>query len=338
MSVISGIVGPSMAADAQAEASAATNKTQTDIYNKNVELNQPFYNQGLAALPYMNEFTGVKTPYNVPMPKTSDFGAPGTAGFMEQVPVPGGQNDESGNPQMTSRWNPGTPGVTDQAAYDAAMEKWKVGKAEYDASVSAGGKTGLPTYEDTVTKPMESWQFDQSPAYKAKYSLGMEELNKQLQARGLGSSGVGATRAADLARNLTASDYNSERFYKQGGLQDLYKSRYSENTDRYNRLLDQVKMGTGASSSMGQAGNNYATGISNANTQAGNAQASFYSGLGGYSTQNLSTGLKAYDYGNKQGWWGQGAKDAAVTQAGADAAVTAYAPEMAADYGALYGL
>jgi hypothetical protein len=196
----------------------------------------------------------------------------------------------------------------------------------------------LPDYKATVTDPMASWDYTQSPAYKAKYTLGMEELNKQLQARGLAPSGVGATRAADLARNLTAADYGSERSYAQGNLTDIYKSRYSQNTDRYNRLLDKVKIGQGAAGSAGTAGNAFATQVGNAQKDAGAAQASFYSGLGGLSGQTVSTGLKAYDYGNKQGWWGQGANSAAVTAAGADAAATAYAPGMAADYGALYGL
>lgn len=194
----------------------------------------------------------------------------------------------------------------------------------------------LPDYKATVTDPMASWDYTQSPAYKAKYDLGMVELNKQLQARGLAPSGVGATRAADLQRNLTAADYGTERAYAQGNLTDIYKSRYSQNTDRYNRLLDKVKIGQGAAGSAGAAGNAWANQVGNAQKDAGAAQASFYSGLGGLSGQTVNTGLKAYDYGNKQGWWGGG--DAAVTAAGADAAATAYSSGMAADYGMLYGL
>ncbi len=162
----------------------------------------------------------------------------------------------------------------------------------------------LPDYKTTVTDPMASWDYTQSPAYKAKYTLGMEELNKQLQARGLAPSGVGATRAADLARNLTAADYGSERAYELGNKQDIYKSRYAQNADRYNRLLDQVKIGQGAAGTAGAAGNVWATQTGQAAKDAGTAQQSFYSGLGGLSGQTAATGLKAYDYGNKAGWWG----------------------------------
>ena len=190
---------------------------------------------------------------------------------------------------------------------------------------------GLPSYEDTVTKPMESWNYEQSPAYKAKYTLGMEELNKQLQARGLAPSGVGASRAADLNRRLTAEDYAGERSYALGSKQDLYKSRYSENTDRYNRLLDQVKMGTGASAQMGAAGNQYASQVGQSAMLAGNAQAGFYSGLGGLIPQSVNTGLKAYDLGNKAGWWGA---NAASNPAAMQTAATNYGWSDAAGFNA----
>jgi hypothetical protein len=43
----------------------------------------------------------------------------------------------------------------------------------------------------------------------------------------------------------------------------------------------------------------------NSALQAGaDAQASFYSGLGGLTGKAASTGLKAYDTGQKAGWWG----------------------------------
>ena len=161
----------------------------------------------------------------------------------------------------------------------------------------------LPTYEDTVSKPMDDWNYEQSDSYKAQYGLGMEELNKQLQARSLAPSGVGATRAADLSRKLTATDYDKERTYRKSSLSDLYNSRLSENQNRYQQLLDKVKMGTGATSAMGAAGNQYASQVGQSATAKGEAEAGFYSGLGGVPTSTMATGLKMYDMGNKGGWW-----------------------------------
>jgi len=211
---------------------------------------------------------------------------------------------------------------------------YQAGKAALPGLTGWDAANPLPDYKSTVTDPMASWNYEQSPSYKAKYTLGMEELNKQLQARGLAPSGVGATRAADLARRLTAEDYTGERAYAQGNLTNIYKSRYAENTDRYNRLLDQVKVGTGASAQMGAAGDQYANAVGENAMAAGNARAGFYAGIPGAVMNTANTGLKAYDYGNKAGWWGSGGVD----QAGLDAAKIAYDPSMAADVGTLYGL
>lgn len=218
-----GAWGASEAADAQVDAANIGADTQRYIFERNTQLNQPFYDFGKEALP-------------------------GLRGYDAQYP--------------------------------------------------------RPSYEETVSKPMESWDYTQSPAYKAKYSLGMEELNKQLQARGLAASGVGANRASDLARRLTAEDYGTEREYRRASLADTYKNKYAENTDRYNRLLDQVKMATGASAAMGQAGNKYAEGIGESANAAGAAKAGFYAGIPNVVGTGLSTGLKAYDYGQNRGWWG----------------------------------
>ena len=154
----------------------------------------------------------------------------------------------------------------------------------------------------------------------------------------MGSSSIGANRAADLSRRLTAEDYASERNYRTSQLTDLYKSKYSENTDRYNRLLDQVKIGQGAAGTLGQTGNVYASEVGKATTQAGQAEAGFYAGIPGTMLNTVSTGLKAYDTGKRAGWWDN--NNAAVTNAGSNAANTAYAPSMQPDQynNGLYGL
>jgi hypothetical protein len=189
-----------------------------------------------------------------------------------------------------------------------------------------------PSFEETVSKPMEGWNYEQSPAYKAKYTIGMEELNKQLQARGLAPSGVGATRAADLNRRLTSEDYNAERSYRTGQLTDLYKGRLSENTDRYNKILDQIKVGTGASASLGQAGNQYADSVGKNAMAVGEAQANLYSGLGGLSGKASSTGLKAYDTWQKAGWWGGSGAETTGSAVGAGYATTTGEQTALADY------
>jgi len=183
---------------------------------------------------------------------------------------------------------------------------YEVGKNALSGLSGYDATHPTPSYDELVYNPMESWNYEQSPAYKAKYSLGMGELNKQLQARGLSSSAIGGNRAVDLSRKLTAEDYDTERRYETGRRTDRYKGQMSENTDAYNRLLDQVRIGQGAASSLGSAGNQYASGVGQATMAEGEAKAGFYAGLPGAVLNTTATGLKAYDTGQRAGWWGGG--------------------------------
>ena len=211
--------------------------------------------------------------------------------------------------------------ATNLAIYNQQREDFQ---PFYDVGVSAlpglksQAESPLPSYDEMVYQPMQGWDYEQSPAYKAKYSLGMEELNKQLQARGLASSGVGASRASDLSRKLTSEDYGNERQYQMGQYTRRYTGAMAENTDRYNRLLDQVRIGQGAAGSLGQAGNAYAGRANEATMAAGNAESGFYSGLGGVIPSAVGTGLRTYDYGNKAGWWGNNQSQVPVNASGYD--------------------
>jgi hypothetical protein len=165
------------------------------------------------------------------------------------------------------------------------------------------GKTGLlPLTGFDAEREMAGWNYEESPAYQAKLAAGQEGLANQLGARGLLRGAVGANRQAGLQRDLYSQDYDKERQFRLGQIKD-----------RYNTLLDRIKVGQGAASSLGQAANQYATGAGNTMMQAGNAQAAgqmananFWSGLPGAVGQGVSTGLKGYDYGQKAGWWGGG--------------------------------
>lgn len=215
---------------------------------------------------------------------------------------------------------------------------WEAG-VEAIPDIKEGARTGLPSYEEEVFKPMEDWNFEATPTYKAKYSLAMEELNKQLQARGLAPSGVGASRAADVARRLTAEDYETERSYRQAQLSDKYRNSLSENTTRYNRLLDLVKGGQGAAGSMGQAENAFAQNAIESTRERGRANANFFAGLGGAPGSTAGSGLRLYDYGKNQGWWGGGSAgtNAGTNYAAAEGISESYSADAMAAEG-LYGL
>lgn len=163
------------------------------------------------------------------------------------------------------------------------------------------GKTALdPLTSFNPEQEMAGWNYEASPAYQAKLAAGQEGLSNQLAARGLLRGSIGANRQAGLQRELYSQDYDNERQF-----------RLSQIKDRYNQLLDRVKVGQGAAGSLGAAANQYATGAGNTMMQAGNAQAAgqmaganFWQGLPNASASAANVGLRAYDYGQKSGWWG----------------------------------
>lgn len=122
----------------------------------------------------------------------------------------------------------------------------------------------------------------ESPSARYQLTEGTKSLNRQLAARGLLGSGNAAQRLSELSSGVAANDYDKQ----------------------YSRLLDQVKIGTGASASAGassqtlsnQVGQNSIQQQQN-NTSAGNARASLYAGMGGASAGAANLGINAYRAG-----------------------------------------
>lgn len=126
------------------------------------------------------------------------------------------------------------------------------------------------------------YNMGESPAAQYQLTQGTKSLNRQLSARGLLGSGNASQRLAELSSGIAANDYNQQ----------------------YSRLLDQVKIGTGASAAAGASsstlsnaiGQNSAA-VQQNNTQAGAARASLYSGIGGSGVSAVNTGINAYRSG-----------------------------------------
>jgi len=137
------------------------------------------------------------------------------------------------------------------------------------------------------------YDMNQSPAAQYELTQGTKSLNRQLAARGLLGSGNASQRLAELSSGVAANDYNQQ----------------------YSRLLDQVKIGTGASASAGassstlgsQIGQGAAslsgavgqnsTAVQNAQYQAGQGRAALYGGQSGATMGMANLGLNAYRSG-----------------------------------------
>lgn len=156
-------------------------------------------------------------------------------------------------------------------------------------------QTGTNALEDYSKMLHGGYDMNESPAAQYQLEKGTKAMNRALASRGLSGSGNAVNRITELNSSIAASDWSNQ----------------------YNRLLDAIKIGTGAASSAGQAGQNYANAASNTASNLGNiytneAQSlnSIYSkALNGINTATQNAGNDAMGLaalGTKAGWWGNG--------------------------------
>jgi hypothetical protein len=154
---------------------------------------------------------------------------------------------------------------------------------------------GISSLEDYAKMLKGGYDMKQSPAAQYELEQGTKALNRQLAARGMSGGGIAARRLAELSGGVAARDWQNQ----------------------YSRLVDSLKLGTGASASMGQSGQYYGNQIGhgasslsdiylqNARNQIGSA------GLYSTAAQNLAnqmsnSGATAASIGMRMGWGGSG--------------------------------
>lgn len=188
----------------------------------------------------------------------------------------------------------------------------------------------MPSYQAEYTDKLGAYEED--PGTKAQRALDTKTMAQQEQQRvGYSTPGSSASRAAELSQKYDVSGYNTYKndlANRYNALQGEFSNKRSMTADRYNQLTQKMNLGLGVTSSLGAAGQTNAVNQAQAATQAGQAQAGLWSGLGSASANTAGTALKAYDYGSKAGWWGSGSTAAAATEA-APAAAEAYGAYLA---------
>jgi hypothetical protein len=147
------------------------------------------------------------------------------------------------------------------------------------------GKAAIPEYQKMVSG---GYDMKESPAAQYELTKGTRAMNRALASRGLSGSGNAVNRLTELNQSVAAKDWQNQ----------------------YSRILDALKLGTGASASMGAASTSGANALSNSAMQTGSNlgniamqqganQASLYSGMGGLTSNAAATGLKGYDLYSK---------------------------------------
>lgn len=152
-------------------------------------------------------------------------------------------------------------------------------------------ETGTGALEDYNKMLHGGYDMQESPAAQYQLQQGTKAMNRSLAARGLSGSGNAVNRLTELNSSIAASDWSNQ----------------------YNRLLDGIKIGTGAAASAGQAGQNYANAMSNTASNLGNMyqnQANSLNSIYQNAASSLSNNAMGIaSVGTKAGWWGGSGSD-----------------------------
>lgn len=94
---------------------------------------------------------------------------------------------------------------------------------------------GVSSLEDYAKMLKGGYDMKESPAAQYELEQGTKAMNRQLAARGMSGGGIAARRLAELSGGVAARDWQNQ----------------------YSRLVDSLKLGTGAANSMNQSSQNY---------------------------------------------------------------------------------
>ena len=157
-------------------------------------------------------------------------------------------------------------------------------------------QTGVNALGDYQKMLQGGYDMQESPAAQYQLTQGTKAMNRALASRGLSSSGHAVNRLTELNSSIAATDWNNQ----------------------YNRLLDSIKIGTGAASSAGQAGQAYTNQMQNSANALGNIYTNQAENMNSIYQQQANSGLNMAALGTKNNWWQSSQSSGAATGLTAD--------------------
>ena len=198
---------------------------------------------------------------------------------------PSGGNTSTGGTNWASLLGPllGVGGAVaggvlgNNAIQDSIKEMQKYYKPFYDLGVSnipalnaADPTGGSGQYIDQLKDYGTNFEFDYAnPAYTQQLAETTRINDQNLASRGMYNSRAALNLQDQSARNLVTTEYDKQYARGYGNLTDLFNMTNQNAGTNYGKLLDMVKIGSGASSSAGQG-----------SLAAGQSSANLYAGLG----------------------------------------------------------
>lgn len=306
--IVSGMMGSDAAesaSNAQVESTREANKLQREMFDKQVALQEPFRQGGLAAQNKLMTLLGLSPRRSAGGTPSSRMGPSGPrpmlqpavnaldpaamrAQLLPQFTKPGGQMVY--DPAVGDMVNP--PQMIDEEGLQAAMQSQQQPQGqEVDQLQDGMGDPDDPEYgslmkdfaEVDPTLSMRDFSmadFEQDPGYKFRMEQGQEALERGAAARGGLYSGAAGKALMDYGQGMGAQEYGAafNRFQvNRGNKVSDYTNRFNRfQTNRTNKLNPlQSIMGAGQSSAnqIGNAAQTYGVNAGNNLIGAGNARA-----------------------------------------------------------------
>jgi hypothetical protein len=281
------------AANTQADTAREAAALQKQMFEKNIELQEPFRQGGLAAQNKLLQYLGLQTG-EAPKIRTQAELRNALMGQYQNPLTPAQQaggyyeDYESGGEAggTSRRWVPtpavaGTNGINEaglSAAIQAAMAEDQAAQRAYQAQRQS------PDF-GKYTRDFGMQDFQQDPGYAFRMSEGLKALDRQAAARGGLISGAALKAAQREGQNQASQEYTNAF------------NRYQTNrSNQLNPLQSLMGAGQTAANTLGTAGQNYANQAGEAYMGAGNARASAYIGGANALVGGLNQGVNAYRY------------------------------------------
>ena len=278
-SVASGLMGSdasSSAADAQVQSARDSNKLQKDMFDKQVQLQEPFRRGGLAAQNRLLTLLGLAgTPGGAAaaprldanalraqlLPKYTRAGAqvPQGAGGGSGWSPDGGNygGDYSGQ-------QPG--GGVDEAGLQAEIERQMGAQGPEGDGLSVDSSD--PAYGSLMKDfTAEDFLANQDPGYQFRMEQGTQALDRSASARGGIYSGRAAKDLLRFGQGLGSQEYGA-----------AYNRFQTNRSNKLNPLQSLMGAGQTSANQVGQAAQSYGSNAGANIVQAGNARASGYVG------------------------------------------------------------
>ena len=275
--------GGQEAADASKDAARLNNQTSRYMYDRSIELSEPWRQSGMGALNEMNALMGL-APVNAYAGGTGAPGSNNVAGYV-------GANPDLANAfaGLSPSDQRGISSLGYDRNQDGRISEAEFGQFHYDTHGSGEGRS-MPTF---TTPTAEQTAASQDDAYQRFLDGGFARSMLETT-----QSDFDAIRdASGAAGNVLSGNY----------LEALNSTnrRNTNNafTQHWNALGGMSGTGGNVAQAQGQQGQQFANAFSANNNQAANAQGSSYINAANAFGNTLQNGVNTYMYGRGEGWF-----------------------------------